>query len=165
LVYGFDASEMAIDHAREVLKSENLFADLRVWDMMKPLPYEDGFFDAVLVVRVMHHTYMDNIKRIAKEIDRVLKKGGFLFLQAPAFSHEETVKWKRKSLKREEPETRTYVYLEGEEKGIPHHIFTKKELLGLFQNYHIEEIHCATEHYAGFCLIARKKDPQFPNVF
>jgi 2-polyprenyl-3-methyl-5-hydroxy-6-metoxy-1,4-benzoquinol methylase len=71
VVYGFDASEMAIERAKDVLKSENLFADLRVWDMMKPLPYEDGFFDAVLVVRVMHHTYMDNIKRIAKEIGRL----------------------------------------------------------------------------------------------
>lgn len=155
-VYGFDASETAIERAKEVLKSENLLADLRVWDMTKPLPYEDRFFDAVLVLRVMHHTYMDNIKRIAKEIDRVLKKGGYLFLQVPAFSHEETLKWRQEGLKSEEPEPGTYVYSEGEEKGIPHHHFTKEELLRLFENYNIEEIHCATEHYRGYCLIARK---------
>jgi SAM-dependent methyltransferase len=153
-VYGFDASETAIERAREVLKSENLFADLRVWDMTKPLPYESRFFDAVLAVRVMHHTYMDNIKRIVKEIDRVLKKGGYLFLQVPAF--EETLKWRQEGLKSEEPEPRTYVYSEGEEKGIPHHHFTKEELLRLFENYNIEEIHCATEHHRGYCLIARK---------
>ena len=155
-VYGFDASETAIKRAREVLKSENLFADLRVWDMTKPLPYEDVFFDAVLVLRVMHHTYMDNIKRIVKEIDRVLKKDGYLFLQVPAFSHEETLEWKQKLGKPEELEPRTYLYSEGEEKGIPHHVFTKEELLRLFENYCIEEIHCATEHYRGYCLIARK---------
>ena len=155
-VYGFDASETAIKRAREVLKSENLFADLRVWDMTKPLPYKHIFFDAVLVLRVMHHTYIDHIKRIVNEIDRVLKKDGYLFLQVPAFSHEETLKWRQKGLKCEEPEYRTYVYSEGEEKGIPHHHFTKKELLRLFENYNIEEIHCATEHYRGYCLIARK---------
>jgi SAM-dependent methyltransferase len=155
-VYGFDASETAIERAREVLKSENLFADLRVWDMTKPLPYETGFFDAVLVLKVMHHTYMDNIKRIVKEINRVLKKGGFLFLQVPAFSNKQILEWKQEGLNLEEPEPRTYVYSRGEEKGIPHHHFEKGELLGLFKNYNIEEIHCATDHYRGYCLIARK---------
>jgi SAM-dependent methyltransferase len=154
-VHGFDASETAIKRARKVLKSENLFADLKVWDMTKPLPYEDAFFDAVLAVRVMHHTYMNNIKRIVKEIDRVLKKGGFLFLLVP-FSREEILGWKQKGGKLEEPEPRTYVYSEGEEKGIPHHIFTKEELLRLFENYDIEEIHCATERHKSYCLIARK---------
>jgi SAM-dependent methyltransferase len=155
-VYGFDASETGIARAKEVLRSENLCADLRVWDMMKPLPYEDSFFDAVLATKVVHHTYMDNIKRIVKEIDRVLKKGGYLFLQVPAFSHEETLKWKQEGLKSEEPELRTYIHLKGEEKGIPHHHFSKEELLRLFENYNIEEIHRATEHYRGYCLIARK---------
>jgi len=155
-VHGFDASETAIEHAKELLKSESLFADLRVWDMTKPLPYEYGFFDAVLALRVIHHTYMDNIKRIVKEIDRVLKKGGFLFLQVAAFSHEETLKWKQEGLNCEEPEPRTYLYSSGEEKGILHHHFAKKELLRLFENYNIEEIHRATEHYSGYCLIARK---------
>jgi SAM-dependent methyltransferase len=155
-VYGFDASEAAIEHAQEILKTENLFADLRVWDMTRRLPYEDGFFDAVLALRVVHHTYVANINRIFKEIDRVLKEGGFLFMQVPAFSRGETLKWEQEDLKRTEPEPRTYVYSSGDEKGIPHHIFTKKELLRLFENYNIEEIHWATEHYRGYCLIAKK---------
>jgi predicted SAM-dependent methyltransferase len=124
--------------------------------MTKPLPYEASFFDAVLAIKVMHHTYMDNIKTMVKEIDRVLKSGGYLFLQVPAFSCEETQKWKREGLKPEDLEPRTYVHSEGEEKGIPHHHFIKEELLELFENYDIEEIHCATEHYRGYCLIARK---------
>ena len=124
--------------------------------MTKPLPYEYGFFDAVLALRVIHHTYMDNIRRIFKEIDRVLKKGCFIFLQLLPFSSEETLKWKLEGLNSEEPELRTYVYSSGEEKGILHHHFAKEELLRLFENYDIEEIHCATEHYRGYCLIARK---------
>jgi SAM-dependent methyltransferase len=155
-VYGFDLSETAIEHAKKVLRSENLFADLRVWDMTKPLPYKDGLFDAVLALRVMHHTYMVNIERIVKEIDRVLKRGGFLFLQVPAFSNEEILKWKQEGLKLEEPEPRTYVYACGEEKAVLHHHFTKEELLRLFENYDNEKIHCATDHYRGYCFIARK---------
>jgi SAM-dependent methyltransferase len=155
-VYGFDASEPAIERAREVLKNENLSADLRVWDMTKPLPYKTGFFDAVLALKVMHHTYMDNIKRIAKEINRIIKKEGFLFLQVPAFSDKQILEWRQEGLNFEEPEPRTYVYSWGEEKGIPHHHFEKEELLRLFENYNVEEIHCATDHYRGYCLIARK---------
>lgn len=155
-VYGFDASETAIERARKLLKTENLSADLRVWDMTKPLPYETEFFDALLALKVMHHTYMDNIKRIVKEINRVLKKGGFLFLQVTSSSDEQILEWKQEGLNLEEPEPRTYVYSQGEEKGIPHHHFEKEELLGLFENYDIEEIHCATGHYRGYCLIARK---------
>jgi ubiquinone/menaquinone biosynthesis C-methylase UbiE len=155
-VYGFDASEIAIKRARKALKKEKLSADLRVWDMTKPLPYEDRFFDALMATRVMHHTYMDTIKRMAKEINRVLKERGFMFLQVPAFSEKAAMKWKEKGFKSEEPEPRTYIYSEGEERGVPHHHFTKEELLGLFENYDVEELHCETEHYGGYCLIARK---------
>ena len=150
-VYGFDASPTAIARTRALLKREHLRADLRVWDMLQPLPYENEFFDALLAVKVIHHTYMDKIKKIFKEIDRVLKKGGFLYLQVSAYSRG------KQRIKSEEPEPRTYLHLEGEEKGIPHHEFTKRELLTLLKNFKIEELHSKTEHYRGYCLIARKK--------
>ncbi len=157
-VYGFDASEEALEHAAKALERESLRANLRVWDMTKPLPYEDCFFDAVLATRVMHHTYVKNIRKIAKEINRTLKKEGYLFLQVSAFSNEEKSRPRQKGWEFEEPEPRTYVYLGGEEKGIPHHHFTKEELLKLFKNYSIEDFHSKTEHYRGYCLIAQKKE-------
>lgn len=155
-VYGFDASRTAIERAKELLKSENLNADLMVWDMTKTLPYEDAFFDAVLALRVIHHTYVKNIRKVAQEISRVLKKGGYLFLQVPAFSREQTLMRKQEGWKFEKPESRTYVSLDGEEKGIPHHHFTKAELLELFENYNTVYVHKKTEHYSGYCIIAQK---------
>jgi SAM-dependent methyltransferase len=122
-VYGFDASEIAIERAKVILTGENLSAHLGVGDMTKPLPYDNEFFDGVLALRVIHHTYLDNIKRIVKEIERVLKGRGFLFLQVPAFSNEQTMKWKQEGLKIEEPEPRTHLFSSGEEKGVLHHYF------------------------------------------
>lgn len=50
-VYGFDASDTAIQRARELLGNENLEASLKIWDMTHPLPYQEDFFDAVLAAR------------------------------------------------------------------------------------------------------------------
>ncbi len=87
-VYGFDEDEDAIENNRQILRKEELKADLRVWDMTKPLPYRDVFFDAALAVRVIHHTNINNIAKIAHELDRVLKPKGFLFLQVPSYESE-----------------------------------------------------------------------------
>jgi len=159
-VYGFDASEAALGQAAKALEREGLQANLRVWDMTEPLPYEDRFFDAVIATRVIHHTYVENIKKIAEEINRTLKKEGYLFIQVSAFSPEEKSEPRQKEWEFEEPEPRTYVYTGGEEKGIPHHHFTKQELLNLFKNYSIIDFHSKTEHYRGFCLIMQKKDEE-----
>jgi len=50
-----------------------------------PLPYDDGFFDAVIAVLVLHHTCVEKIMRIASEIERVARKGGYLYVEVPAW--------------------------------------------------------------------------------
>lgn len=153
-VYGFDKSTAGVKQAMAVLERENLHADLRVWDMTYPLPYEDCFFDAVIATRVIHHTYTKNIREIAKEISRVLRTGGYFFLQVSAYRRKDeripTVK---------EVESRTYVASEGEEKDIPHHGFTRQELKQLFSSYTTLMIHRRTDHYRGWCLLAQKHEP------
>ena len=65
-VYGFDWSDAAITIAKQELSKEKLSASLTVWDMNDaPLPYDDDFFDAVIAVKVLHHTYLEKITRIA----------------------------------------------------------------------------------------------------
>ncbi len=149
-VFGFDESKDAVERARQLLRSGNLGANVRVWNMTKPLPYHDGFFDAVLAVRVIHHSLMSNIVKIVSEIDRVLRPGGYLFLQVPCYESEtfdsETI-W---------AEPGTLIARGGPEKDVPHHFFRKNELLGIFPDYIVKEIHSNTDHYGGYCLIARK---------
>jgi SAM-dependent methyltransferase len=154
-VYGFDKSAAAIEKAMAALEHENLHADLKVWDMTHPLPYEDGFFDAVIATRVMHHTYTQNIKKIAEEINRVLRAGGYLFLQVPAYKRQDR-RDKREDRAFKEVELRTYVASEGEEKDIPHHEFTRQELKELFSDYTTLKIHRRTDHYRGWCWLAQK---------
>ena len=149
-VYGFDGDEETLEDARRLLESKNLRADLRVWDMTKPLPYHDAFFDAVMAVRVIHHTYTNKMMEIVREIDRVLRKGGFLFLQVPSYESETfdsgTI-W---------AEPGTLVARGGQEKGVPHHFFRKNELLECFPGYDAKELHSRSDHYGGYCLIAQK---------
>ncbi len=87
-VFGFDDDEETLGRAKQLLQNENLKADLRIWDMTNPLPYQGAFFDAVIAVRVIHHTYMSNITKTAHEIDRVLRPGGYLLLQVPSYESE-----------------------------------------------------------------------------
>jgi SAM-dependent methyltransferase len=154
-VYGFDKSAAAIERATQALERENLHAALKVWDMTHLLPYEDSFFDAVIATRVIHHTYTKNIRKITKEINRVLRAGGYLFLQVPAYRRQDR-RDKRENHTFTEVELRTYIASEGEEKGIPHHEFTRQELKQLFSNYTTLKIHRRTDHYRGWCWLARK---------
>ncbi len=154
-VYGFDKSAAAVEQAKEALARESLHADLKVWDMTRPLPYKDSFFDAVIATRVIHHTYTKNVVKIAKEINRVLRIGGYLFLQVPAYVRQDR-RDKREDRKFTEVELRTYVASEGEEKDVPHHEFTRQELKQLFGNYTTLMIHRRTDHYRGWCWLAQK---------
>ena len=147
--------EVYAERVGSLLHGEGLQADLRVLDMKEPLPYLNAFFDAVLATRVIHHTFVENIRKIVAEINRVLKAGGYVFLQVADYEGHLRVL-------AESPQTHvivepgTHIPMEGVEKGVPHHCFTREELLGLFPNYDVEEMHMDSDHYRGYCLIARK---------
>ena len=156
-VYGFDQSADAINEAIATLKEDNLWADLRVWDMSSlPLPYETDFFDAVIVVRVIHHGLKAGIEKLATEIDRVLRVGGLALIQEPTFSKafEEDGSPKNKGYEVIEPGT--FVEHTGREKDIPRHYFKFEELIDLFPNYEVMEHHEGSTHFKGHCLILRK---------
>jgi SAM-dependent methyltransferase len=80
-----------------------------------PLSYPDSYFDAILVMRVMHHTYAEKVNRISAEIGRITRSGGILYAEVPAY---ELV---HRPLPCTEPEPGTYVPSSGDEKGTPHH--------------------------------------------
>lgn len=146
-VFGLDNSSAGIEATRRWLADEGLGADLQLQSMTERLPYEDGFFDAVVSVQVVHHADRATIGRIVAEISRVLKKGGFLFVTVPKLRNQgETF---------EQLEPNTFVPLDGPEKGLPHHYFTPEELQKVFEGYDVADIHLdAWEHY---CLSAFKR--------
>jgi SAM-dependent methyltransferase len=147
LVYGLDNSRAGIDIAGKWLKNEGLSASLCMQEMTEKLPYGDSFFDAVISVQVIHHARADVISNIVKELERVLKKGGVIFITVP--------KEKNQAKKFMQIEPHTFVPLDGPEKGLPHHYFTPEELRIFFGSFSITDIHLdPTGHY---CLSGFKK--------
>ena len=146
-VYGFDQSPEAIQATQKWLQAEGLSAQFTQGDMNKKLPYKDGFFDAVITVKVINHGNIASIKKIAKEISRVLKPGGVLFVVVI------TVKNMAKNWKEVEPGT--FIPLDGREKGLIHHFFTEEELRDVFTGFEITHLHLdRARHY---CMTAFKK--------
>ncbi len=154
-VSAFDGSTSAVEKVQQGLRMEKLEADLRVWDMLEPLPFNDGFFDGVVATRVIHHTLVQNIRQIAGGIDRVLKRDGYLVLQVAEYAgHVKIMRDAPEKHRLVEPGT--HVPLEGVEQGVPHHHFTTEELRELFRGYEVIDSHFESDHYSGLCMIARK---------
>lgn len=153
-VSGFDWSEAAVKRARELSRAKKLSVALKVWNMTSfPYPYGDASFDAVLSIKVIHHTDIATIKGIIREVERITRKGGFFYLQAP--SYEKTLRLKSDGSKSEEIEPGTFLPLEGEEKGILHHHFTTEELLSLLDRFEVVSMQLREEYH--YCITARKK--------
>ncbi|MCX6694688.1 MAG: class I SAM-dependent methyltransferase [Candidatus Altiarchaeota archaeon] len=49
-----------------------------------PYPFEDGSFDYIEIYHVLEH--LDDVFKVMKEVDRILKKGGVLRITVPHFS-------------------------------------------------------------------------------
>ncbi len=137
-VYGFDFSRYAIKRAREILKENQLHANLKVWDMTNPFPYEDEFFGAVISISAFHHHKVENIKKVIAEIDRVTGKGSYLYVKVPRL--ERMLERIKQGDKLNEIAPGTFVILEGTQKGVPHHVFSKEELIRLFHSFNVESI-------------------------
>jgi len=144
-VFGLDNSPEGTRIAKNWLNHEGLSAEFHVQEMTDPLPFPDNFFDAVLSVQVIHHARPTAIKKIVKEVARVLNKNGFVFISVP--------KEKTQAKKFMEIEPCTFVPLDGPEKGLPHYYFTPEKLKECFSGFSITDIHLdSTGHYcvSGF---------------
>lgn len=144
-LYGVDAAPKGLEIAKKWLEDENQCAELLLHRIEEKLPFEDDFFDAIISIQVIHHNYLDRIIRTIKEIERILRTGGIIFITFPTF--------KRFKYKNDwdliEVEPRTFIPQKGQEKDLPHHFFTKDEIRKLFKNFEIMEMYIdKTNHRA-----------------
>jgi len=146
-VYGIDIAEEGISITKLWLKKENLKADLKIGNIYDKLPYPDDFFDAVVSTGVINHNKIQNIRKTIKEIERVLKPNGLIFITAHKRKFKE--KWSKSIiiLQLGEQKTRckvigsrTCVPIEGGEKGLIHYLFNKEVLRKEFKNFKIYDI-------------------------
>lgn len=124
-VYGCDNSKTALRFIKQIDPK----AKLKQCDMSK-LPYNSSFFDGVISVAVIQHAKINKIKDTIKEIFRVLKKKGLLFLI--------TISDKDPSYKTgKEIEKNTKIDIDQIDGKIPHHFFNKKEIVDLFYDFDV----------------------------
>jgi SAM-dependent methyltransferase len=159
-VYGMDRYSAVLERLRKDLKSRGLSAELRTGDFIKGIPYDTGFFDAVIATRSVDHANTRDEKRIFREITRVLKNGGILFLQVPSYEstkkYEESIGEKWRSEFRWAAR-RIYVPVAGPEKGVLHYAFDRKMIVKLLRDYRIVRMHSNSRHHHGYCVIARRR--------
>ncbi|MFX0041157.1 MAG: class I SAM-dependent methyltransferase [Promethearchaeota archaeon] len=136
-IYGFDASPKAISIAKEWLAEENLKAEIKLSRIETKFPYDDNFFDAIISIQVIHHNKMKDILYTVSEIERVIKKGGIIFITFPRLEGEGDLEdWKLKEI-----ETGTYIPQAGQEKGLPHHFFSIEEIYEVFGSFNLLEVY------------------------
>ena len=151
--YGIDSSPTGIRLAKKWLKEEHLKAHLKTQDIYQRLPYRNESFDAIVSTQVLHHNYPSNIKKLIKEIERVLEDDGILYFTVPKFRHERSPE--RLPLKK--AGYRTYLPMDGEEKGIPHFYFNKKIIIAYFHDFRILRIKLFRRYSYYEVLVTKKR--------
>ena len=134
--YGIDSSPAGVELARKWLRREHLRAHLKNQDIYQKLPYRSKFFDAIISTQVLHHNYSSKVKELIKEMERILGDNGIIFFTVPKLRRKRSnIEGKRLPLKK--VGDRTYLPMDGIEKGLPHFYFDKKTIITYFHNFKI----------------------------
>ena len=147
-VYGIDIAEEGINATKDLLKKERLQADLKTGSMYNLLPYPDSFFDAVISTQTIHHGDIKNIKNVIKEIERILRPKGLIFITIRKKRYDKD-KYKKIS-------HREYIKIAGEEKGLIHYLFNKDLLKKEFKGFKILDI-WTESNKIFYCLLGELK--------
>jgi SAM-dependent methyltransferase len=156
-VYGLDSSSSGLAQAMNFLWKSKATGHLALHDMVM-LPYDDHYFDAIISVQVMHHNTIKPIRRTVKEMYRVLKDCGLVWVTVPVSKNEP-------SKRQREIEPRTFIPLDGREKGVPHHYFKTEEILSLFHRFKLIDLHVDTvNHYSLVVQKSRCDSKLLPRI-
>jgi SAM-dependent methyltransferase len=132
---GIDGSPRGIEIAQEWLSEEGKIVETICCRIENRFPYKENFFDAIISIQVIHHNLMENILKTIKEIERVLRKGGFIYITFPYLKKNiKNDNWDLKKV-----EGNTFVPQKGKEKGVLHHFFSLKEIEVIFKSFDLLE--------------------------
>lgn len=131
-VWGLDISEKAVEIANAWVAGRGLKAHLEVGNI-ETLPFENGYFDVVISFGVLDHIPFSGAKRIMEEINRVVVRGGYIYISLRSTEDAECGRGKREG-------KNTFVLQEGYEKGIVQHFFDLEEIEELFRGFKIFDI-------------------------
>ncbi len=159
-VFAFDLSETAVEHVKQWAEKEKVQVEAVCADMQK-LPYEDNSFDCIFAYHVISHTDTMGMKVILKEIERVMRPDGEIFL---TLCSKET--WSFKDAGYPKLDANTVIKVEdGPENGVPHFYVTAEDILELMSDFemikmrHIDDCYWngALRNSKHYFVVARKK--------
>lgn len=131
-VYGIDYSSTAIEIVKNHIQKESLKAHLDKGDIFEKLPYKNNSFDSVLSIAVVYHSTLWRIRRLFSEVLRVLKPEGiFFFTTSISMEYSRSVNSGSCYVPIEKG---TYFPMDGRERFLPHHYFTKEELFEILKD-------------------------------
>jgi len=153
-VYGIDAAPAGLKITKNWLKQEGLRANLKLGSIFKKLPYKSNFFGAIVAVQASNHERISNIRKLIKEMERILRPNGLIFV---VFTQRSNIKnWRVNSIQERRfygddgvsllkanykiLGPRTYAPIEGIEKGLIRYAFDKKSIKKEFKAFKTHRI-------------------------
>lgn len=138
----FDISTEAINRTKEWAEEEKLKFNYKVGDMLK-LPYNNEQFDCIYCRNVISHTDTEGMKKIIKELYRVMKHDGECYL---TLGSKDTSAFKQNNWPLIDENTRLRME-EGPEYKVPHFYADYNLVKELFKNFKIIDIHQEINYY------------------
>lgn len=139
-IYAQDKSELALNLLKEQIKKEHKIKTIK--DEINKIPFPNQFLDVVISTATLHHGKKKQIKNWFREIMRVLKPNGFLIISILSRND-------RGYDTGEEIESGTKIDISDIfDTEIPHHFFTKKEIINLLKDFSILEINETESSFA-----------------
>lgn len=133
--HGLEISREGVKKAITIAKQDNCLVHVIEADMFDPLPYSDGFFDAVYSYQTINHGELTQIQGLLREIHRVLRPGGIFSVKAIERASFRAKKSGKDTYMDKEGgkcyrmiDKYTFVPMQGEEKGLVHYFFSEAQL-------------------------------------
>lgn len=132
-----DFSVLALDESKEALrllnKKQTPHNNIKtIHANFKKIPLLAESVDTIICTRALHHARLESIKIYTQEINRVLKENGLLHLVVLS------EKCFRRKTGKPYYEDNTRIHCDDlPDSALPHHFFTKKEIIDLFPTYDI----------------------------
>ncbi len=150
--YGIDSAEIGIKNILAQPSKVDLSEKVTV-GVFQNLPYSDNFFDAVISIQTLNHGYEADIIQGIKEIERVLRPGGYFFITVPGRISQGKIRYCLVKTA-QKAESHTYLPTVGDEIGIPHYIFNKKLIKKLFS--HFQKLTVSKDEKDYYCILGQK---------
>lgn len=79
--FGIDISKKQIEYANKVYGSKNK----KFFCYQNDIPFENDHFDSISIIELIEHLSDEEISHLINQIDKVLKKGGKIYITTPNY--------------------------------------------------------------------------------